>query len=133
MAIKTLTPGEFQALSLRVPAHNRKKKKTKSLYDTPMEDRTFWGNDKGTELYMSLIRIEIRRSLKFGHMYDYSVDYRVGRLSKDNVLILKEYEFDFMTTLYQEDNVSDFITANGDGMVVISFDENNNKYIFTIS
>ena len=134
MAIKKLSDKEFQALMLRVPAQKRKKKKTKSLYDIPMEERTFWGDDKGTELLMSLVRLGIKRSLNDGYAFDFTNDVNVDRLSKKHVIELKEYQFNLMIALYEEgvDNCyyDSFSSVSDNVYIVVEFDSNTNQYSF---
>lgn len=111
----------------------RRVKKTKSLFDTPLENRTYWGNDCGTDLLESLIRPDIRRSLKLGHMYDFDNDTRFAMLSKDSRAGLVESQFDFMITLFCDSGMNEFMMSNCNGYVVVSFDSNTQKYVFSVN
>jgi hypothetical protein len=108
-------------------------KKTKSLYDSPLADRTYWGNDVGSELLMALIRPKIFTSLKNGYMYNFLDDVRADRLSKKHIMELKEHEFNLMITLFTQDNIADYIIPNDGGTLSIYFDDNLNTYSFKIA
>jgi hypothetical protein len=108
-------------------------KKTKSLYDSPLVDRTYWGNDVGSELLMALIRPKIFTSLKNGYMYNFLDDVRADRLSKKHIMELKEHEFNLMITLFTQDNIADYIIPNDGGTLSIYFDDNLNTYSFKIA
>ena len=70
---------------------NRKAKKTKSLFDTNTVDRSFWGNDPGTDLEMAMTRVEISRSLNKGAMLDIKNCSKAAHLSHANIMKLMEF------------------------------------------
>jgi hypothetical protein len=78
-------------------------KKTPSLFDSRLEDRTYWGNDAGTELTMALARIHIRKSIKNLKLIDID-DYDLTRV------LLKEYRDELR--MYQLEMLGILITEN---------------------
>lgn len=127
--MRKLDANEISRLNL---SRKAKKKRTPSLYDTPLADRTYWGNDPGSEIVKTQVRPEIRRCLKLGHMFDFASDSNVARLSKNDVQELREYELYFMTVLYAMDGLKEFMTADCENFVVVSYNEETNQYDFTI-
>ena len=78
-------------------------KKTPSLYDGVLTDRTYWGNDPGTELTMALSRIQIRKSIKNLKLIDID-DHDLTRI------LLKEYRDELR--MYQLEMLSILITES---------------------
>lgn len=111
---------------------NRKQKKTKSLFDSDTLDRTFWGNDVGTDLEMSLTRIEISRSLNKGEMLDIKNCRKAAHLSQENISELMKYQLHLMTLIADENDCNIFTNINNDGFVMVEFDKNTNQYNFVI-
>jgi hypothetical protein len=125
--IRKVNLAELQSLNLRT---NRKPKKSSSLYDSNIIDRNYWGNDPGTDIEMSLTRIEIRRSLKEGQMLDIKNYQKAAHLSYKSIMELMEYQFHFMTILADENSANIFENINNDGFVMVDIDENTNAYNF---
>lgn len=125
--IRKVNLAELQSLSLRT---NRKPKKTPSLYDSNIVDRSYWGNDPGTDIEMSLTRIQIRRSLKEGEMLDIKNYEKAAHLSHKSIMELMEYQFYFMTILADEDSLKIFKNIDDDGYVMVDVDENTNAHNF---
>lgn len=71
---------------------NGKTKKTKSLFDTPLEDRTYWGNDPGSEINFHLARSAIRKQLSFGIIFDVEDDNLTRVLNKEYREELAKYQ-----------------------------------------
>lgn len=84
---------------------NVRTKKTPSLYDSNITDRTYWGNDAGTELAMALARIEIRKSLRNMELIDVD-DHDLTRvLLKTYRDELRIYQAEMIKVLFPEDNI----------------------------
>lgn len=73
-----------------------RKKKTPSLFDTPISERTYWGNDKGTALIKSLARNAIRRSVRDRVYYDVNDEDLTRVLSREDRNELIEYQIDLI-------------------------------------
>lgn len=120
--------GDLSQLSLR---RNRKQKKTPSLFDKPMEMRTHWGEDYGTDLEMALTRVAISKSLRRGQMFDIKNAPSASRLSKGYIEELMLYQLRLMVSIKEENNYTLFRNITDDGFVMVDFDEENNCFIFT--
>lgn len=125
--IRKINLAELQSIKMR---SGRKAKKTPSLYDSNTIDRSYWGNDPGTDIEMSLTRIEIRRSLNDGEMLDIKNYRNASHLSNENVVELMKYQLHFMTILADEESSNIFANINNDGYVTVNIDENTNTYNF---
>lgn len=89
-------------------------KKTKSLFDSPIADRSYWGNDAGTELAMSLARIQIRKSVKNLKLIDID-DHDLTRvLLKRYRDELRMYQLEMIKVLITKDNVIVVQTMDGE-------------------
>ena len=74
-------------------------KKTPSLFDSALEDRTYWGNDPGTELSMSMARIQIRKyikNLKLMDVDDHDLSRRLLKPYRDE---LRMYQLEMLSIL----------------------------------
>ena len=71
-------------------------KKTKSLYDTPLENRTYWGNDDGSKLLVTLGRRAIRKDMKFGILFDVDYDDLTRVLNKEYKQELIQFQLEMM-------------------------------------
>lgn len=129
-SIQKISSADLANLPLRARGRGKKKEKTPSLFDTPVTDRTYWGNDVGTTIAMGLVRIRIRQSLREHQMFDFYDDHYASLLGKENLQEMKDYEIQLMKEMFFEDGVSTFKMSNNDGTVVIEFDRENNKLYF---
>jgi hypothetical protein len=109
---------------------NRKAKKTKSLFDTNSVDRSFWGNDPGTDLEMAMTRVEISRSLNKGEMLDIKNCSKAAHLSHASIMKLMEEQFHLMTLIADENDCNIFTNINQDGFVMVELDSETNQYNF---
>jgi hypothetical protein len=123
------TNAEVQLSSLSF-SRKGKKKYTKSLYDTPMEDRTYWGNDKGSDLEMTLTRIEINRSLRKGEMLDIKNCQSAARLNKEYITELMQYQLHLMTMIADEDECNIFKNINGNGFIMVDVIIEDDKKVY---
>lgn len=82
-----------------------KKKLTPSLYDTRMEDRTYWGNDDGSKLLVSLARNAIRKDMKFGILFDVDYDDLTRVLNKEYKQELIQYQLELMKELVMDSEI----------------------------
>lgn len=96
---------EFIDESEIVNSRSEKTKKTPSLYDSKIEDRTYWGNDPGTEMLMALTRMNIRRSIKNLKLVDIDNDEISCRLLKQYRNELKIYQMEMLKALITQDIV----------------------------
>lgn len=94
-------------------------KKTPSLFDSDLFDRTYWGNDAGTELAMALARIQIRKSIKNMKLIDVN-DHDLTRV------LLKEYRDELR--MYQLEMISILITEN----TVITVQNSDGEWVLEI-
>ena len=96
-------------------------KKTPSLYDGALIDRTYWGNDPGTELTMALARIQIRKSIKNLKLIDID-DHDLTRiLLKEYRDELRMYQLEMLSVLITEDKYE--IVQGCDGEMLLQIIE----------
>ena len=81
---------------------NGGKKKTKSLFDTPLENRTYWGNDDGSKLKVALARSAIRKDMKFGILFDVDYDDLTRVLNKEYKQELIKFQLELMKDLVMD-------------------------------
>jgi CBS-domain-containing membrane protein len=81
---------------------NGGKKKTKSLFDTPLENRTYWGNDDGSKLKVSLARNAIRKDMKSGILFDVDYDDLTRVLNKEYKQELIKFQLELMKELVMD-------------------------------
>lgn len=97
---------EFIDESEIVGVRERKKKKTSSLFDSRIVDRTYIGYeisgdnespiDPGTKINIVLVRSKIRKSIRNGYLIDLD-DYDLSaRLSKEFLQELKNYQLEVL-------------------------------------
>ena len=82
-----------------------KVKKTPSLYDSRIEDRTYWGNDPGTEICMALARMQIRKSIKDLKLFDVDNEELSSHLLKEYRDELRLYQIEMIKALITQDVV----------------------------
>ena len=70
-----------------------------------MSDRTYWGNDAGTELTMALARNRIRKSIKNLKLMDIDDDDLTRRLLKEYRDELRMYQLEILNELITENVV----------------------------
>ena len=78
------------------------KKKTKSLYDTPLENRTYWGNDAGSEIGMATGRSRISKCIRQGKLFDIDDDIVTRRLNKEYIVELKQFQMMLIEAMEEE-------------------------------
>lgn len=127
MQVRKATVADYSKVKGR---GRRKKKKTPSLYDIPVAERSYWGNDPGTDLIKSLIRLRIISSVNRGEMFDFQNNREAGLLDKDAIKEMRDFEISLMKDLFLDKGISEFKMSNNDGVVVIEFDRENNKLYF---
>ena len=81
---------------------NGGKKKTKYLFDTPLENRTYWGNDDGSKLKVALARSAIRKDMKFGILFDVDYDDLTRVLNKEYKQELIKFQLELMKDLVMD-------------------------------
>ena len=124
---RTLSNAEMSMLKF---PRKKKAKKTKSLFDTNTVDRSFWGNDPGTDLEMAMTRVEISRSLNKGEMLDIKNCSKAAHLSHVSIMKLMEEQFHLMTLIADENDCNIFTNINQDGFVMVELDSETNQYNF---
>jgi hypothetical protein len=105
--------------------------KTPSIFDTPLEDRTYWGNDAGSEILMIFARMEIRKSIKNLRLiniehYDYA-----ARLSKEHRDELRIYQLEMLQVLITQDSYTIRQLDYGDCEIVILPHYQNVEELYT--
>jgi len=93
------------------------KKKTKSLFDTPLSERNYWGNDKGTELLMSWNRNAIRKSLNDGFLFDFDNEKFYLVLDSEKRKELIDYQLQLLADLQIDTSIQ--IVQNDEGKWLI--------------
>lgn len=79
-----------------------KVEKTPSIFDTPLEDRTYWGNDPGSEIIMIFARMQIRKDIKKSILIDIDKDDYCARLSKEHRNELRIYQLEMLKVFVGE-------------------------------
>lgn len=91
---------------------NGGKKKTKSLFDTALENRTYWGNDDGSKLKVSLARNAIRKDMKYGILFDVDYDDLTRVLNKEYKQELIHFQLEMMKELVMDREIMIVETDN---------------------
>jgi hypothetical protein len=125
--IRKISKVQMETMSFK---RKKKAKKTPSLFDSNLVDRSYWGNDPGTDLEISLTRVQISRSLNKGEMLDIKNCRTATHLNKDNVSELMKYQLHLMTLIADENECNIFRNINGDGTVMVEFDKETEQYEF---
>ena len=94
-------------------------KKTPSLFDSALIDRTYWGDDAGTELAMALARIQIRKSIKNMQLIDVNDHDLTRRLLKEYREELRLYQLEMISILITENTVITVQNSEGDWVLRI--------------
>ena len=130
--IKKPTIRKISKIQMETMSFKKKKKakKTPSLFDSNLVDRSYWGNDPGTDLEISLTRVQISRSLNKGEMLDIKNCSKAAHLSHANVMKLMEEQFHLMTLIADENDCNIFTNINQDGFVMVELDSETNQYNF---
>lgn len=76
-----------------------KTKKTKSLFDTPLVERNYWGDGKDIELIMGVTRNAIRRSLESGFLFDFDNEAYVLILDDDKKKELISFQLELIANM----------------------------------
>lgn len=93
---------------------HERKKKTPSLFDSKIEDRTYWGNDPGTELVMALARIQIRKCIKNLRLMNIDTDDMTSVLGKEYRDELRIYQLEMLKVLITKDKYTIVQDSNGE-------------------
>ena len=91
---------------------NGGRKKVKSLFDTPLENRTYWGNDEGSKLKVSLARNAIRKDMKYGILFDVDYDDLTRVLNKEYKQELIHFQLEMMKELVMDREIMIVETNN---------------------
>lgn len=83
-------------------SRRQKKKKVASLYDTPLADRTYWGNDPGTEIAILQMRTKIRRAIMNCQLLDIDDTVPANRLSISDIDDLWEFQMKYLFSLVED-------------------------------
>lgn len=95
----------------------RKKKKTASLFDSDPADRSYWGNDPGTELTMALARIQIRKHIKNLKLMDVDDHDLTRKLRKEYRDELRVYQLEMLRILITDDVIQ--VVQGDDGEMLL--------------
>lgn len=92
-----------------------RKKKTPSLFDTPLVERNYWGwqdkgngekyLDPGTEIAIHLMKNRIRKSVKNGFLLDVTNEYPAMRLNKEFIDQLVRFQLEFLFELMSDGTI----------------------------
>lgn len=106
---------ESEIVSTRRGGGRKKKEESKSLFDTPLIERSYWGwqdkgngekvLDPGTQIAMALMRSRIRSSVSKGLLLDISNEYPAMRLNKEFIDELIQYQFEFLFDLMSDGSI----------------------------
>lgn len=104
-----------------------RKKKEKTIFDTPLIERSYWGwqdkgngekvLDPGTQIAMATMRNRIRSSVSNGVLLDVSNEYPAMRLNKEFVDELIKYQFEFLFDLMSDGTVVACQNDNGEWII----------------
>lgn len=98
-----------------------KPKKHPSLYDSPIEDRTYWGDDAGSELsYITGIG-RISNYLNKGQLFDVDDNIVTRRLNKDYKLELKELQIMLLQIMEEECKHQIIVVGNNNDEWILQF------------
>ena len=128
--VRKITAAQMATMNIR---RNRKPKQTASLFDTPLIDRNYWGNDPGTDIEMAMTRIEISRSLNKGEMLDIKNCPKAAHLGKEQIKELMQHQLHLMILIADENDCNIFTNINGDGIVMVEFNNETNQYEFVFA
>lgn len=102
-----------------------KKEKIDSLFDKPRENRTYWGkelcfdgemrDDLGTQLAMTLVRMEIRRSVKKMILIDIDDHDLSRRLNIEYRIELRNYQLDVLKEFVMDKHKNVEFVTDEDG------------------
>ena len=98
-----------------------KKKLTPSLYDTPLENRTYWGNDPGSEIAIANARLKISSSIRKGYLFDLDEDKNIRRLNKEYLDELYVFQMELLKHLEIECGHEIIITSGSDNRWYLQF------------
>lgn len=98
-------------------SRTQRKKVTPSLYDTPLADRTYWGNDPGTEIAILQMRTKIRRAIMNCQLLDIDDTAPANRLSIADIDDLWEFQMKYLFSLVEDGII--LANQNDDGQWVL--------------
>lgn len=98
---------------------NGKTKKTKSLFDTPLEDRTYWGNDPGSKINFHLARNAIRKSLAYGILFDVDDEILTRVLNTEYKQELTKFQMTLLAEMSIDREI--IIVKNDEGQWIVQW------------
>lgn len=100
-------------------SRSEKQKKTPSLFDSPLIERHYWGNDAGTELAMSLTRIQIGRCIRKMKLLDIDNYDFSRRLNKEYREELCKYQLKMLCIMLEDKQFTIIQNNDGDMEIVL--------------
>ena len=97
------------------------RKKRKSLYDSALLDRSYWGNDVGSELSTTSGRIEIRRSLRQGVLFDIQDSIVTRKLKTEYKVELQQFQMRLIAEMELECEHQIIISSGDDHKWYLQF------------
>lgn len=92
-------------------------KKTKSLFDSPLIERSYWGDDPGSHLTMALARTHIRRSIKNLRLFNVDDSDLTRKLIKRHRDELRMFQLEMLSVLLTQDKYE--IVQDCDGEMLL--------------
>ena len=105
---------EFEYIDESEIQFTERVKKTKSLFDSPLIDRSYWGDDVGSELTMALGRNRIRKSIKNLKLFNVDDDELTRKLIKKYRDELRMYQIEMLSVLITQDKYEIVQDCNGE-------------------
>lgn len=96
-------------------------KLTPSLYDTPIHDRTYWGNDAGSEIAMATGRTKISKCIRQGKLFDVEDHIVTRRLNREYITELKQFQMMLIEAMEKETEHQIIIVSGDDGEWYLQF------------
>lgn len=100
---------------------NGKPKKHPSLYDSLIQDRTYWGDDAGSELLYTTAIGRITSCLNKGQLFDVDDNIVTRRLNKDYKLELKEFQIMMLQIMEEECEHQIIVVGNNNDEWILQF------------
>lgn len=98
-----------------------KPKKHPSLYDSPIQNRTYWGDDDGSELLYITGIGRITSCLNKGQLFDVDDNILTRRLNKDYKLELKEFQIMMLQIMEEECEHQIIVVGNNNDEWILQF------------
>lgn len=98
-----------------------KPKKHPSLYDSPIQNRTYWGDDDGSELLYITGIGRITSCLNKGQLFDVDDNILTRRLNRDYKLELKEFQIMMLQIMEEECKHQIIVVSNNNDEWILQF------------